>query len=325
MIDVCLTVDTEFDIGGTFADPVRRRPVGEERVMCPNASGEHGLPFLLSVLERYGLRATFFVETAQVCFFGDRPMGLIVERILAAGHDVQLHLHPCWHYFRDPDWRNSLHKTAPCDDCDGRRVDELTTMINHGIETLRRWGTPSPNTFRAGSLRIDKAVYRAMEQCNLFTSSSVGLAVWPPSEASLKLKGGLHRFGDVLEVPVLTYREIGEGMWGRNRLFTISATSEKEAKILLRRAAAAESGPIVVLMHPFEFITGDLRFPQTVRPNKLTQRRFQRLCAFIASHGEHFRAVTFGDAAGRWRQEAPSRQPQLNVPLSAVMHRLIFS
>ena len=45
--EVCITIDTEFSIGGAFADPVRRRPIGEENVTCPADGHENGLGFLL--------------------------------------------------------------------------------------------------------------------------------------------------------------------------------------------------------------------------------------------------------------------------------------
>src|SRR4051812_44146134 len=102
--EVCITVDAEFSIGGAFADPVHRRPVGSEHVLCVANGEENGLGFLLDTFRRYGTEATFFVEALNTAYSGDAPMGRIVERILEAGQDAQLHLHPCWLAFRDADW-----------------------------------------------------------------------------------------------------------------------------------------------------------------------------------------------------------------------------
>ncbi|MGB3745233.1 MAG: hypothetical protein WBD11_12015, partial [Xanthobacteraceae bacterium] len=67
-------------------------PVAEPMVL--GSVGGKGLGFFLESLAEFGARATFFVETLQTAYFGDEPMGGIARRIAAAGHDVQLHLHP---------------------------------------------------------------------------------------------------------------------------------------------------------------------------------------------------------------------------------------
>ena len=72
--EVCLTIDTEFSIGGAFDDPINRRPIGEAFVRCPVEGVEHGLPFILRTLARFGVPATFFVETLNAAHFGDLPM-----------------------------------------------------------------------------------------------------------------------------------------------------------------------------------------------------------------------------------------------------------
>lgn len=89
--EVCLTVDTEFSIGGAFAHPARLRPVGEPHVYCPVNGEDHGLPFILRTLARFGFPATFFVETLNIAYFGDTPLCRVVDKILAAGQDLQLH------------------------------------------------------------------------------------------------------------------------------------------------------------------------------------------------------------------------------------------
>lgn len=91
--EICITIDTEFSIGGAFANPRAARPIGEA----------HGLPFLLRTFREFGTRATFFGEALNACHFGDRPMGRIVDEIVAAGQDAQLHVHPRWLHFRHPD------------------------------------------------------------------------------------------------------------------------------------------------------------------------------------------------------------------------------
>ena len=100
-VKVCLTVDTEFSIGGAFLDPARYRPVGEQRVWCHVGERSHGLGFLLDELDRHALPATFFVESLHVAYFKNSTMPGIAREIAARGHAVELHAHPCWLTFQD--------------------------------------------------------------------------------------------------------------------------------------------------------------------------------------------------------------------------------
>ena len=73
-IEVCITIDTEFSIGGNFEDPALT-PVAEPMVLGSVGGKEQGLGFLLESLAEFGVRATFFVETLQTAYFGNEPMG----------------------------------------------------------------------------------------------------------------------------------------------------------------------------------------------------------------------------------------------------------
>jgi peptidoglycan/xylan/chitin deacetylase (PgdA/CDA1 family) len=273
---IAITIDTEFSVGGAFADPERRQPIGETNVTCPVGGREQGLGFLLETFARHGTKATFFVEALQTAWFGDEPMGRVVERIVAAGQDVQLHIHPCWTAFRATDWRQRLGGTNPDDRCDGRKPAELQRLIEDGIAALQRMGAPRPIAMRTGNLRADRNVYRAMRGAGLTVASNVGLGYAPPAEPELRLRGGRHRIEGVLEVPVLTYRQLG----GRaDRLFTTTACSWTETERLLRSARAAGVETLVLLTHPFEFIKGDRLDPQRQRGATASTRAGSSGCA----------------------------------------------
>jgi hypothetical protein len=146
--EVCITVDTEFSIGGNFYNP-EFLPVAEPIVLGAVDRKEHGLGFLLESFSEFGIRATFFVEALQTAYFGDEPMGIIARRIAGAGHDVQLHLHPCWlHYERT----GARPKTEPNDSCADRSDDELDDFFAAGLAAFSRWGLPKPIAVRSGPI-----------------------------------------------------------------------------------------------------------------------------------------------------------------------------
>lgn len=306
---VCITIDTEFSIGGAFADPAARRPIGIANV-------EQGLDFLLETFRRYRTSATWFVETANIHWFGDGEMGRVVERIVADGQDVQLHLHPCWEAFRDPQWREAVRAAPPCDDCASRSEGELAELIGEGLDALARMGAPRPIALRTGNLSAGRSVYRAMRACGLAVASNVGLALSRPGEPELQLRGGRHRIEGVLEAPVLTY---GPG----DRLFTTTGCSWGETEALLRQARLQGVETLVLLTHPFEFMKGDRLDPARQRRNRINRKRMERLGAYLAEHADEFEAVSFARAAPGWLAAPDVPAPRLTAPLPRVLARMI--
>jgi hypothetical protein len=320
-IDICLTVDTEFSLGTTFR-AAGGAPVGVERVHCRVDGHDWGLGHLLTVLDHHGLRATFFVEALHVVHFGDAPMGEVVQRILAAGHDVQLHLHPQWLFFRDPDWRRRLPCKPPDDRCEGRTEAELDDMIGLGLASFARWGAPRPVALRTGGLRVDRAVYRAMARQGLRLASNIGWGWFEPEDPSLRIAAGLAWIEGVLELPVLTYRQLAVGPLRPLRLFTITATSAAETRSLLNQAWRRQVSPCVILTHPFEFVR---YFGGTdpVSPSRITLGRLGALCGHLARHPGRFRVVCLRDGLAGWQDLPEQTFPPIRVPAMATMLRVV--
>ena len=323
---ICVTIDTEFSIAQTFADPDRRRPLGEENVTCPVGGEEQGLGFLLDLFAAHRIPATFFVETLQSAYFGDAPMGRIVERLLKAGQDVQLHLHPCWLAFEDADWRAALRPGAPPDDdCGAIGASELCDIIGRGARALERIGARTPVTLRTGNLRASRDVYRAMAGCSIPVASNIGIALSRPADPGLHHAGGRHRIEGVLEVPVLSYAQLPVGAHRCDRLLTITGSSTAETEAILWRAHREDVPTVVLLTHPFEFIKGDRHAPARQAANRINQQRLRRLCAFIAANAHAFEATSFGDAAPAWLDAPDVPAPALRAPLLPVTARMAIN
>ena len=153
---VCFTIDTEFSIGGAFAAPYDARPVGEAAVWCPVDGRSEGLGFLLDTFAAHGVQATFFVEALHRSYFSLQnldPMRPAVEAIRAAGHDLQLHLHPCWTVFEQEDWPGVVGRQPRQDDFAGRPLASSIELIRRGQAQFADWGLPPPQVLRTGSLR----------------------------------------------------------------------------------------------------------------------------------------------------------------------------
>ena len=91
MTQVLLTIDTEL----TWRHYARGAGWRENLAMSYDPAGA-GVPYQLKQLARHGLRACFFVDPMPAMIYGLDPIRRMVEPILEAGQEVQLHLHPFW-------------------------------------------------------------------------------------------------------------------------------------------------------------------------------------------------------------------------------------
>ncbi len=321
---VFLTIDTEFSIAGAFADPVAFVPVGEQAVLCQVGQESHGLGFLLSTFQEYGIPATFFVEAFNAYYFGDAPMRDLALRIKAAGHDVQLHLHPCWTYFKNRDWVQELAVNPPTDHMNGRSLEQVKEWLGEGIAIFERWGLGRPIALRTGSLNTDRTVYQAMEEVGLKVGSNIALGVHVPEESDLHLYSGLHQIGQVLEACVLTYVDRQVGGRPHYRALTVTGASWAETRSLLLRAHAANVESVVVLTHPFEFVKYDAPGFTNVYRNRINQRRLRKLCAFLAENKDHFEVATVGQLASGVETSLPrGGNALLRAPWPQVVGRML--
>lgn len=294
---VCITVDTEFSIGGAFADAARQ-PVAAPAVWCQVNGRSEGLGFMLETFRRYQVQATFFVETVHRYHFSDDPMRPIVQRLQDENHEVQLHTHPCWSVFRHPDWTDRVRAQRQHDDFLGRTVDDSVALIEQGLASFRDWGLPRPQAFRSGNLQHDDNLYQALARTGIPYSSNVGLAIFDSGDARYALYSGRHERHGVAECPVLTYSDMSLGTRPHLKALTIIGTSFAETRALLEKAHQAQIALVVVLTHPFEFVQRhDVGFHH-MRRHRLTQDRLTRLCAYLQRNGDRFEASGFARAAG---------------------------
>src|SRR5688500_15584353 len=136
---VLITIDTER-AWGHFA---RGGPWREVLALSYDPAGV-GVPYQLAMLGRFGLRACFFVDPMPALVYGIEPVRMMVEPILAAGQEVQLHLHSFWwdlaHFRRDQ--RFELNLFEP---------EEQAELITTARSLLIQAGAQDPIAFRSGS------------------------------------------------------------------------------------------------------------------------------------------------------------------------------
>ncbi|PKO90626.1 MAG: polysaccharide deacetylase [Betaproteobacteria bacterium HGW-Betaproteobacteria-10] len=296
-IDVYITVDAEFNINDSLENPEQRSPIGFPSMARVDNGRSHGLGFLLDTLNAVGLPGTFFVEVFCAHYFGPDEVKKMVCQIESAGdHDVQLHAHPCWRYFRDPDWRQTIRSIQKNDSWAGRGESALA-LLNEAVDLFEVIVGRAPKVFRSGNLHVDADVHLALSALGVPISSSVGLGLHEPASPALQRWMMPILSHGVLELPVTSYSEPKLLGGERVKCLTVIGTAWPVIKSMLEWAYQAQSAPVVLLTHASEFSveqSGQSNEPQYLA-NIRNQERFQALCHYLKTEGNRFCVKRFSD------------------------------
>jgi len=242
-----------------------------------------GVAYQLDRLARHGLKATFFVDPMPTMVFGLDAIRPTVEAIVAAGQEVQLHLHPNWAGAgiddRERHARFELIEYS---------LDEQRALIAGARDLIKACGAPDPVAFRAGSYAGNDDTLTALAELGFaYDSSHNGAdAPWPsqiglpPGQIAPIARNG------VVEVPVTVIEDQPESL----RQFQICALSQGEMCAALDHAAAEHHDAVTIVGHSFE-----LASRAGMRPNRVHVARFEALCAALADARDTLPTVQFRD------------------------------
>lgn len=287
-LDVLFTVDTEFsprslkEVRPDYGPWIARDVDGRTR------AGSYGVGYQLRVLDSFGLKGVFFVESLHANVVGFDLLKRVVGDVLARGHDVQLHVHS--------EWRPGTVKPKP-----GRAGDRMSDfveadqarLIGLGLENLRRAGAPAVVAFRAGHYAADRATLRAVAANGLRFDSSydrphldalTDFPLEPPVSRPTLMEG-------VVEIPIGFFRHLP----GRYRHAQLCAVSREEMESALTEAAVRDFRAFVVVSHSFELISRKADDPTGAEPRPLVIKRFQGLCEFLDARRDRMRTAAFAD------------------------------
>lgn len=300
MTRVFITIDTELSAlfeqrGMTPADNLALSLGGR------TAPGAFGIGWLMDQMDDHGLKGVFFVDPMPGLVHGEGLVADMVGPILAAGHEVQVHIHTEWLA-----WAKQAPAPYRGDNIRDYPEAEQVALIDWARTALHRAGAPLPAAFRAGNFGADDATLRAL--------ATLGFA-WDSSFNPF-YEGGLCRIsldrgctGPVVHQGMATLPVSAiEDRPGQLRPAQVCAMSVTEMQAGLRHAATRGHPAFMTVSHSFEMLSRDRS-----RPNRMVMRRFEALCAAIAgdpglSTGS-FHGLTF-EADARLRDRAGPSLPR---------------
>ena len=271
---VLLTIDTELT-----CRPHARGASWQENLALSYDPAGVGIPYQLARLAEHGLDACFFVDPMPALVYGIEPIRRMVEPILAAGQEIQLHVHPSWADPADP-----IYELAGLD---RQRQIEL---IRSARDLLVEAGAPAPIAFRAGSFAADLATIEALATLGIFYDSSHDGSEHPwPSALPLDPRRIAPTLLDcVVEIPITQI----EPRPGIMRHLQICAVSFDEMRAALLHAAEYRHPIVTIVGHGFELAARGGK-----RAHPIMVRRFESLCGFLAEHREQLPTARFTDLA----------------------------
>lgn len=276
---VFLTVDTEL----MWRHHAARLPLAEQVARSIEPAGV-GVAYQLRMLADHGLKACFFVDPMPAAIHGVDVVRRIVEPILAAGQEVQLHLHPNWWGAERGDG-GERHGVFELVDLDR---DAQRAMLGRAIDWLVAAGCDRPIAFRAGSYAANDDTIDALAALGIAYDSShngsehpwpSGLSLAPARIAPVRHRG-------LIECPVTLIEEAR----GRLRHFQICALSAGEMRAALDHAAHAGHAAVTIVSHGFE-----LANRAGTAANAVHVRRFAMLCRMLADRRDMLPTAWYRD------------------------------
>lgn len=242
-----------------------------------------GIGWQLARLAAHGLKATFFVDPMPALVHGIAPIRAVVAAILAAGQEVQLHLHPNWAGASAAD--RAAHGPFELTDASAAAQRDL---IDQARGLLLEAGAPPPVAFRAGSYAANDDTLAALAALGIVYDSSHNGCEHPwPSAIGLpprRIAPLVHR--GVIEVPVTVI----EDRAGRLRHFQICALSAGEMRAALDHAVREDHAAVTIVGHSFE-----LSNRAGTRPNRVHVARFEALCRMLAARRDTLATAHFAE------------------------------
>ena len=263
-----ITVDTEtYAVNGC-------PPTFDSNIYASAPRGALGVPKIIEICDRYGIKGTFFVDVYMHHYYGKRRVRDLCRFIAERGHDVQLHAHPSWL----PD--------GPSESLTAFDLQRQTEIIAEGRDLLSEWVGRPPVAFRAGSYAANLDTIRAIER-NGFRIDSSYFAFHQNCSLSQQLGNRygntVFRLGQVLEIPVTTYW-LSLPTWRKISKVDINSSSLAELCDVIPKLVGAKTRYIVLFLHSFSFIRWRRDY-SGFEPNTRALQRFEAILSRIASWG----------------------------------------
>jgi hypothetical protein len=314
MVNVYFSVDTESSMAGAWKDPDRRPLKADRHIFCRIGETDYGIGLITDVLDRYGFRATHFVETLATEVNGDDDTRPVFDFLLSRGQDVQLHVHPTYHFFAEslraravglkynPPANNDLLSALP--------EEQQADLLGQAVTLFERFAGKRPVAFRAGCYAANRETLRCLSQLGVVLDTSFNPCfphVSFPGESLTPNR--VSRIENVWQIPVTVARtRLWEGGPGLKPADPC-AISVSELRTMLETAAGGGQRHFVIVFHSFSAVKASDEKYSRIRPDRIVIRRLEKLAEYLASRPDLYRVSTFAELALEVPAALPAQAP----------------
>lgn len=290
-VKVIISVDTEHSIGGAFKNP-ELKPVGNEKRIFGQVGDEHfGIPLIMDIADRYGLKVVFFVEVLNKYFFGEEETRIVCEYIQERGHEVQLHLHPNYLNFKHKIHNNLAYK----DNLFTYDFDQQFELLNLGRQLLEKYGVKNVTAFRAGNYGINRIALEALKRAGFKFDSSYNLTFLKRIHGFKDLViNDATRIDGIWELPITNFIQT----FPARQFKPLDLNGINSDEMIRTLKWAGDSGKkkfVTIILHSFSFLEPlDVQYSK-VKVRHYVINRFKALCRFLGENKERFSVTGFND------------------------------
>ena len=266
------------------------------------------------------------METLGTRCLGDADTQSTFEFLLREEQDVQLHIHPVFHYYAEllqARARGREYKVPIPTDLLGHFPQEVQhELLSESIDIFRKFSGYRPVAFRAGCFASSRATLRCLAALGVSVDSSLNPCYPDLSFPGERLEPNLvQRIEGVWEIPVTIARTpLPEGYLGF-KFADCTSLAVAEIRRMLDVAASSGQEHFVVVFHSFSAVKPkDVEWKE-MRPNRMVIRRLEGLFRYLAENEDRFRVFTMGAAAKELSLRGT--QPATAVP-AVIAHLGLF-
>lgn len=245
MKKIIITCDTEIGELGVFLNKSF-----EVFIEAKVEKKEVGYRLINSIAEKYDVKIEHFVDIYPYEKYGENRFSKLCNDILRSGHRLGLHTHPSSKYDKN---RKYMHQYS---------LDEQIEIIRFGKDKIREWTGIDVISHRCGGYGINKDTLKALSKNGIYIDSS-----YFKDHTNCLLKSRYsnkpHFIGNILEIPVTTYKRQDKLPFNRQRDVTtkldIRYGSSVDDIIEVIKNAPNDS-VIILFLHSFNFLNLPFNF-----------------------------------------------------------------
>ncbi|MFA5904971.1 MAG: polysaccharide deacetylase [Desulfobacula sp.] len=288
---VFMTFDVECSMGGAWQNPDLKPISPAKGMMGRYGKDSFGIPLICDILDRYGIKATFFLEpfNDELGYPGETEP--VCRYLMDHGQDVQLHVHPGHYHY------GCLRSGRPFTQTDqiaDLPPDLQKQMISEGAERLTRWTGQSPIAFRAGNMGASQETLKILHGTGIWIDSSYtfpyvgGQCLFSETERY----NGSRWYGDVLEVALSAYEQGGWPGYHGSKPVDLMGSSFEECRDAVQMICDAGADAVLIL-HSFSLFKVRDKQYNGGKLNRIVCRRFEKICEWLSCCQENYPARTF--------------------------------